>query len=470
MNNQEKTTLRKLLPLIAVIAIPVALQNLLTTTGSMIDTMMLSSLGEKTVGAVGLCAQFTSLMFSGYWGFVGGGMLFFAQYWGAGDGEGIRRSYGMTFCFMMISGLVFGYLAVFQPEAVMNLYTSSEPIQEIGVRYLRVVGWSFPLNVTAMAMSCLLRSIEQVKIPLYGGIAAVVTNCVCNYILIFGKFGFPKLGVIGAAVGTIMASVVNITIIVTCVLVKRIPYLLEFWGHFKWTKDSVKEYLQKCFPIIANEVMIGIGNMLINIVLGHQIDEAIAATAVFRIFEGFIIAFFSGFSNAASVLVGKEVGAGNHEVAFDRAVRIIYLCSAVSGAACFTILALHTPLLHALGLSGESFRLATGMLAIFCFVCIIRMGNWAHNDTFRSAGDPSFGSTLEIIFMFAMVQPVIHLANGPLHLPFLAVFALCYCDEPIRYIMMQFHLYSRKWIRPVSDTGKATIGAFREKYGVKIAG
>ena len=85
-------TLRELLPRVAVIAVPVALQNLLTTTGSMVDTIMLASLGEKTVGAVGLCAQFTTLMFAAYWGFVGGGMLFFSQYWGAKDEQGIRHS------------------------------------------------------------------------------------------------------------------------------------------------------------------------------------------------------------------------------------------------------------------------------------------------------------------------------------------------------------------------------------------
>lgn len=92
---------------IAIIAIPVALQNLLTTTGSMVDTIMLASIGEKAVGAVGLCAQFSSLMFSGYWGFIGGGMLFFAQYWGAKDHDGITRSYGMTLLFMMTVALVF---------------------------------------------------------------------------------------------------------------------------------------------------------------------------------------------------------------------------------------------------------------------------------------------------------------------------------------------------------------------------
>lgn len=102
---------------IAIIAIPVALQNLLTTTGSMVDTIMLASIGEKAVGAVGLCAQFSSLMFSGYWGFIGGGMLFFAQYWGAKDHDGITRSYGMTLLFMMTVALVFAGLALLSWES-----------------------------------------------------------------------------------------------------------------------------------------------------------------------------------------------------------------------------------------------------------------------------------------------------------------------------------------------------------------
>ena len=138
----ENTSLRQLIAMIAVIALPVALQNLLTTTGSMVDTMMIASLGEKSVGAVGLCAQFSSLMISGYWGFVGGGMLFFAQYWGAGNHDGIRSSYGLTLCFMMISGLGCGLMAILRPDLVMRLYTDSPEIQRIGIQYLHIVGFS----------------------------------------------------------------------------------------------------------------------------------------------------------------------------------------------------------------------------------------------------------------------------------------------------------------------------------------
>ena len=464
----EKVSLKNLLPMVAAIGIPVALQNLLTTTGSMVDTVMLASLGEKTVGAVGLCAQFSTLLFAGYWGFVGGGMLFFSQFYGAGNHDGIKRSYGMTISCMMISGVIFTALALVFPKFVMSVYTDSKDIQEIGVQYLRVVGISYPLQVVAMAMSALLRSTEKVKIPLYGGIAAVITNFVCNFILIFGRFGLPRMGVRGAACGTVIASIVNIAVIVIWCLKQKNPYIFAIREHFQWNKALFKDYIKKCYPIIMNEVMIGIGNMMINIVLGHQADEAIAATAVFRTLEGIIISFFSGFSSAATVLVGKEVGAGFHERAFERAWRIVYVCSALTGSACLVLIVIHDPLLHVMGLTGLSFRLATGMLLIYSVAAILRMGNWAQNDTYRSAGDPAFGSILEITFMFLLAQPAIHLANDVLRLPFLAVFALCYVDEPIRYVIMQRHMYSRKWIRPVSAAGKATIEAFRQKYNVRI--
>ena len=137
---------------IAVIAVPVALQNLLSTTGSMVDTMMIASIGQTEVGAVGLCAQFSSLMFSGYWGFVGGGMLFFSQFWGAKDDDGINRSYGLTLTCMMTVGFAFGLFAVLFPDAVMRLYTDKTAIQAIGGEYLSIVGFAYPLMVLSMAM------------------------------------------------------------------------------------------------------------------------------------------------------------------------------------------------------------------------------------------------------------------------------------------------------------------------------
>ena len=445
------------------IAVPVALQNLLTTTGSMVDTMMIASLGQTEVGAVGLCAQFSSLMFSCYWGFVGGGMLFFAQYWGAGDDDGINRSYGLTLSCMMAVALVFWMLASLFPGAVMALYTDKAAIQAVGVRYLRVVGFSYPLTVFTMAMDALLRCTERIRIPLYGSIAAVVANVILNWALIFGHLGLPAMGVEGAALATVIAQFIGILVVVLLARLDHHPYLLAFRRHFRWHRALVRDYLHKCAPIIANELLIGVGNMVINVVLGRQPEEAIAALAVFRTLEGLIIGFFSGFSSAASVLVGTEVGAGAPEIAYQRAWRLVYLCQVIIEVTCLILIGLHGPIFGLMGLTGQSFNYAFGFLWIYAIAALIRMGNWAQNDTFRSAGDAAFGTILEILFMYLMVLPLVWLSGMVLHWPTLVVFALCYVDEPIRYILMQRHLFAGTWIKPVTPEGREALKAWRNE-------
>jgi len=454
---------------IAVIAVPVALQNLMTTTGSMVDTMMIASLGQTEVGAVGLCAQFSSLMFSGYWGFVGGGMLFFSQYWGAKDGEGINRSYGLTLTCMMTVGVLFCLLATVFPEQVMQLYTDKPAIRQVGVEYLRIAGFAYPLMVFSMAMAALLRCTGRVRIPLYGSIVGVVTNIALNWALIFGHLGLPALGVRGAALATVIAQ--GVCVLVVLALAKRSehPYLLAVRRHFRWDRPFVGAYLKKCFPIIMNEVLIGVGNMVINIVLGRQSEEAIAALAVFRTLEGLVIGFFAGFSNASSVLVGTQVGAGKIDLAYSRAWRLVYLCQGFIGLIGVLLIALHTPILTLMGMTGESFAIAFGLICIYAAAALIRMGNWTQNDTFRAAGDATYGTVLEIVFMWAMVLPLVWLTGMVWKLPVLLVFACCYVDEPVRYILMQIHLFRGKWIKPVTPEGRSAMQGWTPKRAGRTA-
>ncbi len=449
---------------ISVIAVPVALQNLLTTTGTMVDTMMIAPLGETTVGAVGLCAQFASLMFSGYWGFVGGGMLFFSQYWGAKDDDGIDRSYGITLTCMMCVAAVFTALALLAPDWVMGVYTDKRAIGQVGASYLRVVGFAYPLQIFSMAMSALLRSTERVRIPFYASIASVATNIALNWVLIYGRLGLPAMGVQGAALATVCAAAVNVVVILLLARAHGYPYLFHFSRHFKWNRAIVGEYFRKCFPILCNEVLIGVGNMVINMVLGRQAEEAIAAIAVFRTLEGFVIGFFSGFSNSASVLVGKSVGAGELDDAYERAKRLVPLCGGSILVAIGLLVAVHKPLLTAMSLTGESYRLGVGLLCIYGVAGVVRMCNWTMNDTYRSAGDATIGTVLEIAFMYLMVLPCVTVSGLWLRAPFLVIFACCYVDEPIRFLLMQRHMYSGKWVRPVTPAGQAALPAFRGKH------
>ena len=460
--NKTNFDWKNFIRMIAVIAVPVALQNLLTTTGSMIDTMMISSLGQAEIGAVGLCAQFSSLMFSGYWGFVGGGMLFISQFWGSKDEDGLNRAYGLTLTCMMTVAVVFCSCAVLFPEYVMQLYTDKPNIQEIGIEYLRIVGFSYILMVLNMAMAVLLRCTERVRIPLYGSIAAVLFNIFLNWVLIFGNLGLPAMGVRGAALATVISQGISMAVIIILAKKNGHPYLLALKRHFAKREGLLPEYFKKCFPIIMNEVLIGVGNMVINVVLGRQPEETIAALAVFRTLEGMIIGFFAGFSNASSILVGKEVGAGNLEIAYKRAWRIVYLCQGFIAFIGVLLILLHTPILTLMGMEGESFNAAFMFIIVYSIAAVVRMGNWTHNDTFRSAGEAVYGTVLEIVFMWVMVIPLVYLTGMVWGAPTYIVFICCYIDEPIRYVLMQIHLFSGKWIKPVTPEGRAALASFRQ--------
>lgn len=457
---------REFLLQLAAIALPVALQNVLTTTASMVDTIMLASRGELTVGAVGLCSQFSSLQISCFWGFVGGGMLFFAQYFGAKDHEGICHSFGLVLICMVSVGCLFGLPAILAPHVIMGLYTDKAAIQEIGIRYLRIVGFAYPLQTIAQAQCALLRSTERVRIPLIASIAALTTNFICNFILIYGRFGFPALGERGAAIGTLMAAIVNVAMILILSGCVREPYLLRIREHFRFGKDLFSKFFGKCFPILCNEVLIGISNMVVSVVIGHQAEEAIIATAVFRTLEGFVLAFFSGFTSAASVLIGTCIGAGDHETGYQRALRLVRIVPATVFCVVLVLLGLRNPIMHAMGLRDRSFEIGVYMLMIYAVMGSIRMTNWIQNDTFRAAGDPVFGTVREILFAYFLVIPSMLISGVWLKLPFLIVFFCSYIDEPIRVVLMLRHTISGKWIKPLTPEGMATLEDFSKAHQI----
>ena len=461
--NRSKFSWSSFLKNLAAIAIPVAFQNLLTTTSSMVDTMMVAPLGEMSVGALGLCSQFSSLMFSGYWGFFGGGGLFISQYCGSGEDDGVERSYGMTWVCMMTVAVIFGCLAIFAPELVMKIYTDKTAIQKIGVQYLHIVGFAYIMQVFSMAMSCLLRSTERVSIPMIASVVSVVTNLCLNWVFIYGHFGIPAMGIRGAALATTCAAAVNMMTIYLLAWKSGYPHLFRIRSHFRWNSRHLKNFFVKCFPILCNEILVGIGNMVINITLGRQPEYVIAAVAVFRTLEGLIIGFFMGFSSAASVLVGKCVGAGELDTAYEQAKRLVYLCSGVILTANLILFAVHKPILTNMSLSGASYDAGVRMLVIYGIVSVIRMGNWIQNDTYRAAGDAVYGTVLEIVFMYVLMLPCVLISGFVLHLPYWAIFLCCYIDEPIRYILMQIHLYSGKWIKPITEHGKAALPEFLAK-------
>lgn len=170
--NERKMAWGNFFKTMLVIAMPIAFQNFLSTTASMVDTIMIGSQGELAVAAVGICSQISSLFFSCYFGFAGGALLFFSQYWGAGNEKGINRTFGISLLFMFAVALLFSSVAISNPAFLLGIYTDKAHIVEVGVPYIRIVGFAYPLQVIAVIISFLMRSTERVKVPLFASLGS----------------------------------------------------------------------------------------------------------------------------------------------------------------------------------------------------------------------------------------------------------------------------------------------------------
>lgn len=462
MHNTNRMDWEAFLKIVFAIALPIACQNLLTTTASMVDTIMIGSQGELSVAAVGICSQISSLFFSSYFGFAGGALLFFSQYWGAGNKEGISRTFGLSMVCMLGVALLFGGAAILRPDFLLSIYTDKQSIIEVAIPYMRIVGFAYPLQIFAIIISFLMRSTERVRIPLISSIIALVTNFLLNWILIYGRFGMPKMGAAGAAVGTLVSGIVNLLILIKFLLKDKSTVALTLKTMFNW-KGFAGTYMKKCFPIICNELFYGIGQMLINIVIGRQSEPAIAAMAAFRVLEGFVFAFFGGLADASTVVVGKEVGAGNHMKGYQYVKGFSILCPAITFCIVLICLILNQPLYGLFGLGAEAMHYGKYMLLIYLAAGTIRTCNYIMNCCYRAGGEATFGTVLEVGCLFGVSVPATWIAGMVLHLPFLAVFAFVYTDEIIRLIFELWYTKSGKWVKPVTEQGKRTLEQFRKE-------
>ena len=449
------------------IALPIALQNLLSTTASMVDTIMIGSQGELAVAAVGICSQITSLFFSCYFGFAGGALLFFAQYWGAKNIKGINRTFSLSMLCMLAVAFIYGGVAVLKPTLLLRLYTDKETIVEMAIPYLRIVGFSYPLTVTVLIINFLLRSTERVKPPLFCSIAGLVVNFCINWVLIYGRFGMPKMGPAGAAIGTLMSSIINLILLLGFLVKDKKNVRLSCADMFSWDTAFIHTYFQKCFPIICNELFYGIGQMLMNVVIGRQSESAIAAMAAFRVLEGFVFAFFGGLADAGGVVIGKDIGAGQHMKGYQSMKGFAILCPAITFCLVSVGVLFNEPLLGLFGLSAEALYYGKYMLLIYLAAGTIRTCNYIMNTGYRAGGEAVFGTVLEITCLFIISVPATWIAGMVLHLPFLAVFAFLYTDEIIRLIFEIWYTRSGKWVKPVTKIGMETLPSFMEELKSK---
>lgn len=435
------------------IGLPIAIQGLLTSSLSFIDSLMIGSVGELALAAVGAAGQFGNLLFGFYWGLCSGGSVFMAQYHGVGDEDGIRRAYGLTTVCMMAVALAFGLLACFMPEWVMTVYSADASVQELGVKYLRIVGVAYLFQTFSMALSSVLSSTERVKLPLIASIASICTNTGLNWILINGHLGAPRLGVEGAAIASVAAAVVNTAVLLGVCAAQRNLAVTRIRKMFGWTRGFVREYAIKAAPLVANETLYSLAVLVVNFVYGRQGEGNLAAVSIFRTIEGLMFAFFRGLSNASSVLVGKRVGAGELREAVQYSRWYAMLCPIMSFVACACVVLLRGQLMMLFNITDEVRATVTQILLVYMILGPMRHTNYIQVNMYRSGGESRVGMFMEVGGIWLITVPLVLLVGFGLHAPFIVVFASSMMEEVIKLPIELKYLLSRRWIKPVTEQG-----------------
>ena len=433
------------------IAIPVTLQSMLQASFSIVDQIMIGQLGEINVSAVGLCGNF-SLIFSVVIGAVStvAGILI-AQFIGADDAKEAWRSLDISMiCGIIISALFLFASGVFSSQ-ILGLYTKDMSIINVGAVYFRIVAFSYIPMAISTVLSAWLRCKEHAVIPFLASLGAVFINTGLNYVLIFGKLGFPTMGIQGAAIATLISQLFNLAFIIVgfviCIKKDKDKPLVSF----RFKKITRKEYFIIIMPILVSEFLWSLGQNVESAVYGHLGTSNLAAYTLTCPIQSLIVGALSGLSAAAGVMVGKRLGKKEYDEAYKESKKIMYagLIGAVLVSALLILLA---------GVYTELYRveynvkeLGKILLIVFALYAPIKVENMIlGGGIIRSGGNTKIIMIIDIIGTWFIGIPLCLLAAYVFKWGIVGVYTLLTTEEIFRLVVSLVIFKKRKWMISLS--------------------
>jgi len=447
MTNRNKSFIRTMLA----IAIPVTLQNLLFSSLTFVDTLMIGALGDLPLAAVGMAGKWTWFLGIVLYGCTSGAAVFIAQYFGAGDERGIHRTYGLMSLLCVGTGLIFTALALLIPRRIVGAFTNDPAALETGTLYLRIVALAFPFQAIRRSTGTLMQSTQEVVIPFLSAVASVVTNIVLNALLIFGLCGFPALGIAGAAIATVIASAVDAAFIHIAGWMKRTALCMPVKNMFAIDRSFVMRYLKIGAPAFVNEGIWALSYLIYCAIFGHMSTEAYAAITVVKSIEDLTCVAIFGLGSSCAVMIGSMIGQGDIDGAKRCARYHLILTAALSAVLGLGLIALRGVILSLFGVSATVRADASAVMMIFGLELV------AHNlpymmvcGVFRAGGDTRTGLIVDIFSAYLIGIPITAAAGLLLHLSVPATYLIMYLVEDVfKVFVYGRHALSGKWIRPV---------------------
>lgn len=433
------------------IAVPIMVQNLINAFVNMLDTVMIGQLGTVEIAAVGLGNQVFFLYNMILFGISSGGAVFTAQYWGKGDIRGIRRATGFCLTLGLSVALLFTLLTVLAPEAVIGFYSADGAVIKAGAAYIRTLAPSFIPFSISFVFTLMMRSTERVRLPIVTTLVALTINLVLNYLLIFGKGPFPPLGVVGAAIATVIARFVEMGILVAYSYEKKYPLAGSIRELFDFSIPFILNFLRIALPVMVNELLWSLGITMQNVIFARTGTDAIAAFNITNTVSQLTWVFFMGIGNGAGVLIGKKIGAGEEQTARDYARRITIFGPLTAVGASLILIPLSWTLPFLFRVNDSVFSIISGMFIILSLVYPFRAFNMSMIiGVCRAGGDTVFSVIYDILFMWAVTLPLAAAASFIFNAPVWFIYLCIAMEDPLKMIFGLARLRSGKWLRNVT--------------------
>jgi putative MATE family efflux protein len=443
---QDKAFLKKA----ALIAIPIALQGLLNNVLNFVDTLMISRLDTTTVAAVGIANKIFFVVSLLLFGICSGSCILTSQYWGMRDIKNIKRVVGLSMLLGVTSAFLFTLVSFLKPQFVMSIFTNSEPTIIIGAKYLKIVCISYVITAVTQIFMSSLRSVNQVKLPVLISLIAIVTNVILNYVLIFGKFGFPELGVEGAAIATVIARIVEVAAMILLVYYKKSPVSINVSHLFFYDKDLYSIYFKTASPVIMNEFMWGLGITMYSLAYGRMGDNAMAAITITQNIEQILQVVFMGISNATAVILGNELGAGKLKEAELHAKFIIVLQALVTVVIIALGIVFMNPMIAVFRMEPVVSASIRKCLLVFLAYLFFKVFNTVNIvGILRSGGDTKAALFLDVTGVWLIGIPMAFLGGLVLHLPIEAVYAMVLSEEIYKMVLGIPRYRKKKWLKNI---------------------
>lgn len=440
--DERKRSLRKE---IVRLALPIALQQFMTALVGACDAIMLGKLSQDAMSAVSLATQVTFVFNLFMFAFMAGENMFVAQYYGKGDYTGISQVFSLVTKICGCIAVVFLAGTLFFPEQLMRILTNEETLIVLGSEYLRVIGISYVFSGIAQTFLAIMKNCGAVNMSTLINGVMVILNIALNAVFIFGLSGFPKMGIKGAALATVLATVVQFLWSVGYVLcrIRAVKFSLR-----SCEKKLFGRFWQKAVPLLINNLAWGIGFSMYAVIMGHLETDAVAANGIANISKNLVVCFCLGLGNAGSIIVGNRLGADRLQEAKEvggTLTRTAIIAGIVSG---LVLIALSPFITKMVDLTPTARGYLQKMLLISSYYIAGKSVNcMTIGGIFAAGGDSKFGMLCDSVTLWCIIVPLGCICAFILKLPVMVVYFVLNLDEIIKLPVVYKHYKKYKWIK-----------------------